>query len=307
MRRHVRGCAVVLVSLLCLSGRDTAETQTLHKTGQNVQPVFEGWQRRPDGSFDMVFGYLNRNYVEESEVPVGVLNSFSPGPADRGQPTHFYPRRQSFVFRVTVPANWTAKQDLVWTVTHHGKTARAYGSLWPSWEIDEGVWKANRGAGIAGRTTKQTEANAAPIISIVGESAVTVAQSRSLELSVSVSDDGRPGPTGRSGRAPTPSTATGVPGIAPSVGPASQDLVQVRSAQETGLAVSWLHYRGAGTVTFEPRVVPIKSEGKAVAGRASTTVRFSGPGTYVLRAFADDGIYTTPVDVTVVVTANGRP
>jgi hypothetical protein len=37
-------------------------------------------------------------------------------------------------------------------------------------------------------------------------------------------------------------------------------------------------------------------------GRAATTARFSEPGTYVLRAVADDQMFTTPVDVTVTVT-----
>ena len=117
--------------------------------GQNVQPVFEGWERNSDGTFTMVFGYLNRNYEEMPEAAVGPNNSFEPGPADRGQPTRFYPRRQQFVFRVPVPADWGEK-DLVWTVTSHGRTDRAYGTLMPSWEIDDGVIKANRGSGASG-------------------------------------------------------------------------------------------------------------------------------------------------------------
>ena len=53
----------------------------------------------------MVFGYMNRNYDERPEIAIGPNKSFSPEPADRGQPTHFYPRRQQFMFRVRVPAN----------------------------------------------------------------------------------------------------------------------------------------------------------------------------------------------------------
>ena len=30
-------------------------------------PVYEGWERAPDGSFNMVFGYLNRNHVRGAE------------------------------------------------------------------------------------------------------------------------------------------------------------------------------------------------------------------------------------------------
>jgi hypothetical protein len=36
-------------------------------------------------------------------------------------------------------------------------------------------------------------------------------------------------------------------------------------------------------------------------GKAATTVSFSEPGTHVIRGYADDGVYTTPADVTVIV------
>jgi len=290
----------VVVLFLVTAGSANAQ---LHTTGQNVQPVFEGWQHNPDGSFTMVFGYLNRNYMEEPHIPVGPNNFFEPGPADRSQPTHFYPRRQSFVFEVTVPADWGEKQDLVWTVTHNGRTDKAYGSLWPIWEIEEGVWKANRGSGIRGRTGRDYEPNQRPSITVLVENTLTLALPETLTLTVSVSDDGKPGPRppgqqqprADDGVRPVPST-TGVPGVARNVTPATQDMVKARVAYETGLAVSWIQYRGPGKVTFDPMAVPIKSDGKAV-----TAVRFSEPGTYVLRAYADDGVLTTPAEVTVIV------
>src|SRR5262245_9534330 len=74
--------------------------------GLNVVPVFEGWEQNADGSFNMVFAYLNRNYDEEIDIPIGPDNSIEPAGPDRGQPTHFYPRRNRFVFRVTVPKDW---------------------------------------------------------------------------------------------------------------------------------------------------------------------------------------------------------
>src|SRR5262245_18627519 len=72
--------------------------QTRYAAGQDVVPAFEGWERNPDGSFNMVFGYMNRNYEEEIDLPVGPDNTIEPGSADQGQPTHFYVRRQQFVF-----------------------------------------------------------------------------------------------------------------------------------------------------------------------------------------------------------------
>ena len=111
------------VGLACVVASD-AEAQLKFDRGQNVAPVFEGWERNPDGTFNMVFGYMNRNYREMPHAPIGADNFFEPGPADRGQPTRFHVRRQQFVFRVQVPADWGDK-DLVWTVTSNGRTDRA--------------------------------------------------------------------------------------------------------------------------------------------------------------------------------------
>ncbi|PYQ97710.1 MAG: hypothetical protein DMF97_13580, partial [Acidobacteria bacterium] len=71
----------------------TAIPQTKWASGQDVVPYFEGWIRNPDGSFDMVFGYFNRNWQEELAIPAGAGNFVEPGGPDRGQPTYFLPRR----------------------------------------------------------------------------------------------------------------------------------------------------------------------------------------------------------------------
>ena len=49
-----------------------------YNSGQNLQPVFEGWSRNPDGSYVMWFGYLNRNFEERLNIPVGPNNGFGP-------------------------------------------------------------------------------------------------------------------------------------------------------------------------------------------------------------------------------------
>src|SRR5262245_56492135 len=72
-------------------------------TGAPVAPVYEGWERNADGTATMYFGYMNRNWQEEIDIPIGPGNAFSPGPQDRGQPTHFHPNRQKMVFAVIVP------------------------------------------------------------------------------------------------------------------------------------------------------------------------------------------------------------
>jgi hypothetical protein len=307
-------CSAALTLLVSAAGMPSS-AQTTYTSAQNVQPVFEGWERNPDGTFNMVFGYMNRNYVEELEVPVGADNAFAPGPVDRGQPTHFYPRRQSFVFKVQVPADWGEKTDLVWTVTHNGRTSKAIGRLWPVWELDEFVWLANRTGDIHARPVGTTVgARRPPSIRVVGDDNAKVTLPESIVLTVSASGAGEPArrpqpvasqtsPEPQRSLHPAPGTLSvnGVPWTDSRVGAVTQDMVRWRVAQETGLAVSWLHYRGPGKITFEPQAVPIKPDD----GQARTTVRFSEPGTYVVRAVADNRMYTAPVDVTVVVAQPG--
>ena len=269
-------CAAVLAAV-ALSA--TAGAQERWSRGQNIQPVFDGWDRNADGSFTMVFGYLNRNYEEQPVIPIGTNNTFAPGPADRGQPEHFYTRRQQFVFKVRVPADWGQK-DLVWSVTHNGRTDHAYGHLWPVWEIDAGVRQLNRGSGSADKYAD----NQRPFVSIDGGDTLEVTMPNSLEIAVIAGDDGVPPPNPRLAER------------TPRRGPKSQAVVDARNAAETGLAVTWLHWRGPGAVTFDPQVPEIGDGGRAV-----TTISFTEPGTYVLQAVADDTVLVTPIDVTVTV------
>ena len=275
--RRLVAIGVAVVVTLSLGSLSFAQERW--NRGQNVQPVFEGWERNGDGSFTMVFGYLNRNYEEQPVIPVGPNNVLEPGNLDQGQPTHFYNRRQQFVFTVRVPADWGDK-DLVWTVTHNGRTDKAFGSLWPVWEIDKGVMRLNRGTGTADGYAD----NQRPSIRLEGSDTLTVTLPDSLEIAVVAGDDGVPPPN---------------PGLArrkPRRGPKMQAVVDPRNAATTGLAVTWLHWRGSGMVTFDPQVPEI-GEG----GRAVTRVSFSEPGTYVVQAVADDTVFVTPVNVTVTV------
>ena len=71
------GLVAAVLVLLCI-GEFPGRGQTLHRTGQSVQPVFEGWNKNEDGGFTMWFGYMNRNYEEEPHVSAGANNYFSP-------------------------------------------------------------------------------------------------------------------------------------------------------------------------------------------------------------------------------------
>ena len=141
----------VVSAVVVLAAGITVKAQVQYATGQNVAPIFEGWERNPDGSYNMVFGYLNRNYEEAVDIPIGAQNSITIGDevyGDKGQPTHFYPRRQRFLFRVVVPKDWDEKRKVVWTLTSHGKTDQAKGWLQPEWELSDDVIVENMGGGV---------------------------------------------------------------------------------------------------------------------------------------------------------------
>jgi len=278
--------------------------QTRYATGQDVVPAFEGWERNQDGSFNMVFGYMNRNYEQQLDIPVGPDNMIEPGVADQGQPTHFYVRRQQFVFKVHVPKDW-GKKDLVWTLRVNGKTEKAYASLLPFQELGLFVYQENRGS--AADITDTPEPNEAPTIKMSGSTQLTARAGETLSLVAEVSDDGHPIPRRRAANgqpavrrdsdgAVVSGTGTVGPGGS---GPRRENpLTQALVRLEPGVAlgVTWIVYRGSDDgVKFEPQRVAVKD------GRATSTVSFAKPGTYVVRGYADDGVLITPVDVTVTV------
>src|SRR5262245_1784098 len=130
MSSHTRWLvsAAALIALLGVPEATTAQVEIHNNfkfnSGQDVQPVFEGWSKNPDGSFKMHFGYLNRNYAQELVVPIGPANDVEPGGPDRGQPTFFSNRTNRNMFTVPVPKDW-GKKEVIWTVTANGKTQKA--------------------------------------------------------------------------------------------------------------------------------------------------------------------------------------
>jgi hypothetical protein len=307
MKRQAPGTLFVLGAALvmALSIRSSAQLpnqlgQVRHNSGDNVVAVFEGWQKNPDGTFNLVFGYMNRNYAEEPEIPIGPNNNFSPGPADQGQPTHFYPRRQQFMFKVKVPADFGTK-ELVWTLTRNGKTEKAYGTLLMVEELTDVVISENRGG--LGNDSVTAKPNQPPTISVDGASTRTAAVGETVTLTASATDDGIPVPPPERGRGRGRGDANlvvvdGVPLLTTRERPTSQAIVK---PSRTGLAVTWTHWRGPGKLLFDPMTMVVKD------GKATTHVVFNEPGAYVIRAYADDGILTTPADVTINVTGSAKP
>ena len=148
----------VFITVLAVGSRMGAQSLTYTK-GQNIAPAYEGWEQDPDGSKWFVFGYMNRNWVEEIDIPPGPNNTIMPGGPDLGQPTHFLPRRNRFMFRVAVPKNFTEKDELIWTLTAHGVTEKAWATLRPDYILDNVVKASETGALGAGTSNPEVRSN----------------------------------------------------------------------------------------------------------------------------------------------------
>ncbi|MCG8467182.1 MAG: hypothetical protein MJB57_03100 [Gemmatimonadetes bacterium] len=293
-------------------GASTATAQTYSK-GQNISPAYEGWEQNEDGSYNFLFGYMNRNWLEEVDVPVGPENGFSPGPADRGQPTRFLPRRNRWVFKVRVPADWGDK-ELVWTLTTQGTTEHAYASLRPDYIVDNVVIASETGALGAGSSDETTRSNTPPTIRLEGDETRRVRVGEPLTLVAVVGDDGLPPPRRR-----PPPDAEPAPADARYRLSARQlrPPARVTVDKVVGLNLAWFVYRGEGDVRFDPLQVKVWEDTRTGAnspwaplwrapevpegGRYEVTVTFDRPGTYVLRGRADDGGLYSDQDVTVIV------
>lgn len=299
--RSGRG-AVVLAVALALAWLGPVGAQSAFPRGQNIAPAFEGWEKNPDGTFNLVFGYFNRNWEQEIDVPVGPDNALSPGPADQGQPTHFLPRRNRFVFRVRVPRDFGNK-EMVWTLTSNGRTERAYGTLKTDYFIDDIVVMNNFGGAGAAGGGNDTLGNKGPALRVEGEGTRRVRPGQPLALAAFASDeDGKPR------RVPMPPANTRLRQGAGNGGTPNA---------ATGLRLSWFVYRGAGPVTFDPPQIEVWEDHRDGAnspwaagfvtpptppgGKWDVRATFSKPGTYVLRCLASDGALVAAQDVTIVV------
>jgi hypothetical protein len=286
---------IVVALVLPAAGQEMAMSELKFNSGQSVQPAYEGWTRNPDGSRSMWFGYLNRNWEETPDIPAGANNGFGAGSEDLGQPTHFLPRRQAFVFKVNVPADWPADKDLVWTLTANGTTLKAFGSLWPVWEIDEQTMSANNG-GRTARTFGEPVNKPPTIVSPLPAQTARVGQP--LTIVFPVRDDGLPTPEIRAQGTGGPRVRAAAPGAA-----APDPFAQAARGQ---FRVKWVQYRGAGKSTITPDesvVLGVDGRPSLTDGKSSTKVTFDRPGTYTLRAYAMDGdAYFSTQDVTVTVT-----
>jgi len=291
---------IILCLLFCgLGAFQNSYAQPAYRSGAVVEPGYEGWRPNDDGSFSFIFGYMNENWEEQPDIPVGDNNYFSPGDADRGQPTYFQPRRNRFTFEVVVPSDW-GDRELVWTLNHNGIERRAYATLATDYLVDNMVIASETGSLGAGTSSPESRSNNPPVLTIQGDTS-TSNQVRNLplgdglELVSLLEDDGLPAPR-RATLTRTASTFKEQMMRPPS---------RVTVGKTNGLFLSWHKYRGPGNVDFDPPQVKSWEDTRTSAnspwgplwvppslpddGLHKVMVSFDAPGIYILRARADDG------------------
>ena len=311
--------------VLCVHG-GYAQTRFAYTKGQSITPAYEGWWPNEDGSFTLFFGYFNTNWQEEIDVPIGPANAIEPGGPDQGQPTHFYPRRNPFLFTVRVPKEFeTTTKELVWTLTTNGKTERTYASLKGDYRVDPQVIQMEVG-GDRGSQRTELRTNKPPELRVDGGKQRTVKIGEPVTL-VAIANDPDNLPARKDaaeerargpGRGSPPATAKPQPVdpvkelFTPPPNPATPQ-------SPPGLRLSWMVYRGkAAAVNFSPEQMKTWEDTRPFAnspwspgtviplpppdGKWIVQATFREPGTYVLRAVASDSALFTYANVDVTVT-----
>ena len=307
-RLVIKVIAGILLTVLCAH---SVFAQTYSK-GRHVEPAFEGWRPNDDGTFSMMFGYMNENWEETPDMPVGENNNFSPGDMDQGQPTHFLPRRNRFTFEVAVPSDW-GERELVWTLNVNGVERKAYATLRPDYLVDNMIIASETGSLGAGTSSPESRANVAPVVTVQGDSIRAAAVGEALDLRAQIADDGLPKPTDlvEETRRFVELTEGGSLAAAFITAETIQKRrlmtppINVTVNKVNGLFYSWNKWRGPGDVTFDPPQVKVWEDTRTSANSPwgalwlappipednlyEVNAMFSEPGEYILWGRADDG------------------
>ena len=267
MRRLLAICAagVLACGALGVVTLGQALPEPRKQFGAGVTGAYEGWFTARDGSRWFLVGYYNRNSRQTLDVPVGPENKIEPGGPDLGQPTHFLPGRQYGMFVVPVPNNFTDQDRLTWTLVANGQSSSIPLRMHPDYVIEPFTEVA------AGNTPPslsfeekgpRTQGPVARMSATVGfERTATVGSPFAWTLWAF--DDMKY------------ASSTGAP-----VG-----------AARAPVTIAFSKYRGPGDVVFDkerPSVEKLSGTAPPFSGKATTTVKFSEPGEYILHAIAND-------------------
>jgi hypothetical protein len=321
--------SLALASTVATAQIDYEYAQNTYRSGQHTEVAYEGWRINDAGETVFTFGYFNHNWEEELDIPIGENNFFSPGEPDRGQPTHFLPRRNRFTFDVVVSPDFGEDDELVWEVTSpNGVTRRAYGTLREDYKLDNVVIMSETGALGAGSSDEKTRNNIPPTVELIGDGIRTVSVGEPLEIQTRVTDDGVPEPYNPMG------FLQAFGGAAAAF--ADEEMIRQRMmmtppprptvTKKNGLFLSWNVYRAPEETEkpvqeivefYPPQSKPWEDTRPSANspwsflwvppeipedGVINTTVTFDEPGTYILWGRADDGGLYTDQYLTVNVT-----
>jgi hypothetical protein len=258
VRRWAFPVVVSCLAIFALSAAEQLALEPKHDSGQSVTAAFEGWYKNPDGSFNILLGYYNRNLKQELDIPVGPNNRIEPGGPDLGQPTHFLPGRQSGIFTITVPKDFGEKK-LTWSLTANGSSTDVPVGLNPLWELSPFVDATGNTPPFVGFAESGPFAQGPRSIT----TSMTATVSEPLSLTAWVADDAKRIPGAPANRLPP-------------------------------VSVTFSKFRGPGEVTFsKARSGAEKADFTAppnttFTGKATTTATFNEPGDYVLRVAGND-------------------
>jgi hypothetical protein len=235
--------------------------EPFHQAGQSVTGAFEGWYPNQDGTFTLLFGYMNRNFKESLDIPVGPNNHVDPGGPDRGQPTHFLPRRQWGVFTVTVAMDF-GSQQITWTLIANGQETSIPGNLNPLWLVSP--------------FHEESMQNTPPFLGFEPGSLILQGPPRGTAKSLNAS-------------MATP--------LALTVWAADDARVlegSKKTPQGPPIVITWSKFRGPGDVTFakeKPALEKVEfaaPAGSKVTAKFTTSATFSEPGEYILEVTGND-------------------
>ena len=250
------GSLAIVASWAVAAGAQRPQTNVLdppREHGSSITPAYEGWYKNPDGTFNLLVGYYNRNTKEALDIPVGPNNHVEPGAPDQGQPTYFETGRQWGVFVVKVPKDFGTKA-VTWTIVSGGETQAIPMTLNKGYPISpfKELGMSNQppvlafsqgGAKVTGPPTSVS-------------ASFTGAVNQPVAINVWAEDPKEPG------------GAEAAPGRGPS----------------SIATVSFHKFRGPGKVTFDKARIPVPKQGDMITSAAT----FTAPGDYLLRVQAND-------------------
>lgn len=219
-------------------------------TGGGVAPYFDGWYPNPDGSYTLSYGFMNRNASGAVDIPLGADNKIEPAQFDGRQPTHF---------------------PVVRYAAFGGRRERGVFAIRvPKGHKGDVVWTLRHNGvtySVPGRVSSEYY-----------KLSYTPQAAGSMMPVVRFAANG-PASEGREGVTTGPLTVA--------MGSALTIRVWMEDRGERKpipVNMLWFKHQGPGEVSFEPRTATTAPGG----GDATTSVRFSAPGEYMLRVRVDN-------------------